>query len=292
MNTVSPERTCRLLLTTAAITVIAIGFSPRLSAADLPLQTEEQINDCVKKAVVFDGDQPLQRAIVNGRGGDKVHLYAQYPGQCTADSAGACQGKAYLVPGDSIVIGKTCGGWAFIQYTGSKHTSEGWIALSGIAQQSAHSNPAVCDDLSNGRVDEVEFSHMHAVNANAYYGFAVKPGLAKIDIENDGHADNIVQAEYGYHNCFGVVLAATDDTRTRVIESPLNDLLNGKVASQDIACGLTLKPFVRAGVVYIESLDSTGTDRNVYVIRGNHDELVCGMARSPNSRRQSITNRH
>jgi len=86
------------------------------------------LNECVQRAVAFDGITPLSYAAVMADVGSKVYLHTRYPADCSVEaSSDGCKGSAYLLSGDAVAVGKTCGAWAFVQYIGARSVSRGWV---------------------------------------------------------------------------------------------------------------------------------------------------------------------
>ncbi len=147
------------------------------------------------------------------------------------------------------------------------------------------SDDPVCIDFLKGRVDRVVFNHMHALSSRSLgdYRFFVVPGLAKVDINNGGRLLNVIRGYVTVHDYDAEVLAVTDDSRTTIPKSALNDLLTagpgGALAGGSFP--FTTNIFSRAGVVYIETEipgpgeDGDPHDHVVYVIHGDRAQQVC-----------------
>jgi hypothetical protein len=55
----------------------------------------------------------------------------------------SCQTKAYVVPGDHLLLGKTHGDWSCAWYQGKTHETVGWVRNRGlVVQPGAASEPA------------------------------------------------------------------------------------------------------------------------------------------------------
>jgi hypothetical protein len=101
------------------------------------------LDECAQRAVAFDGIASLSYAAVTADVGSKVYLHAQYPTDCNAEASGdGCKGTAYLLSGDAVAVGKTCGAWAYVQYIGEKRISVGWLPTNRIMAASAGKPPA------------------------------------------------------------------------------------------------------------------------------------------------------
>jgi hypothetical protein len=85
----------------------------------------EELQGCVQSKVSFDGTQPLQYDRVKAGTPSKVYLHRSYPSEsCKPES---CSAPAYLVGGNVVAVGKTCGAWAYVQYIGDTTISLGWV---------------------------------------------------------------------------------------------------------------------------------------------------------------------
>ena len=110
---------------------MAAVFAASTSAAENSPSTSPA--ECIQQPAAFDGTKPLSYATVTpaGRAG-KAYLRAQYPKDCaitgtnaSAELLASCQSPPYVIPGDVVAIGKSCGGWAYVQYIGEKHITTG-----------------------------------------------------------------------------------------------------------------------------------------------------------------------
>ena len=162
------------------------------------------------------------------------------------------------------------------------------IALTAAAQagDATDSGQAVCDDLDKGLVTPIAYDHMHALPTYYERDLTIEPGLAKVDIDNDGRNDNVVRARYEPERCESAVLAVIDDTRTILPENALNELLRGGLKGD--RCWVRLSLCARGGVVYIQSDNDPKSSRNspatgvpdsytVFVIHGDRARKVCSV---------------
>ena len=153
-----------------------------------------------------------------------------------------------------------------------------------VSHPAKDSGDAVCEDLAKDRVTRIDYDHMHALFTYYDRDLTVKPGLAKVDVDNDGHPQNVVRAEYNTEHCESHVLAVTDDTRTVLPKNALNELLAGGLTGD--RCWVSFSLFRRGGIVYIQSENDLQSSRDnpaaeatdgstVFVIHGDHAEKVC-----------------
>ncbi len=138
-------------------------------------------------------------------------------------------------------------------------------------------NP-VCAEVSVDSVRHIDFELNHAV-IRSETPSRVLDGLARVDINNDGHSEIVVRvATPGYGNCGGAVfLATTDESRTLIPDTKLNRILRELgtcgIDDQDI--------FVLNGASYV---DAKGyQERTVYQIFGDRYEVVCKFWTYPTS---------
>src|SRR5689334_6981181 len=84
------------------------------------------IAQCAKEKVAFDGIEPLHYVTVTGESSNHIALNREHPAICAkAKDPVACEGKAYLVPGDVVAVANTCGEFAHVQFIGEKKVSYG-----------------------------------------------------------------------------------------------------------------------------------------------------------------------
>lgn len=95
-------------------------------------------------------DQSGQVAEVDGQPGEKLFLHPDYPPKCT-DGGKSCDGNAYLVAGDRVVIGTRCDAWTDVQYSGPRSKSWGWVESARLKEL--------------GSADQVSLGHHAPVTA-------------------------------------------------------------------------------------------------------------------------------
>jgi uncharacterized protein len=134
-------------------------------------------------------------------------------------------------------------------------------------------NP-ICVKVKNGYVPHIDYNLMHALrpDSTARQSYEVRQsyeeGLARADIDNNGHLENVVRV-HGYRGSYETsYLATTDDSRTRILETPLNKTLQG-IEANDL--------FILDGVTYI-GLEG-GYVHTIYKIEHENADLVCELQR-------------
>ncbi len=97
-------------------------FTPRPATA-----AEPAVPDCVHWRNSYVLDEFLDHASVQGKKGERVHLHRRNPQLCAGDEQARRERDGYLVPGDAVTIGHTCGAWTHVMYAGKKSRSYGWV---------------------------------------------------------------------------------------------------------------------------------------------------------------------
>ena len=136
-------------------------------------------------------------------------------------------------------------------------------------------NP-VCSEIKLGHVNYVEYPFDHAVSPSSSGPVSLDPlkGLAKVDIDNDGITDNVVQLESNSSagaGCGFRYVAVTDKLGASIPDTKLNKLLSGL---DDFACGSKKEMFVYNGTTYIDSTIEAG-NRTVHRIEKGKAETIC-----------------
>lgn len=95
-------------------------------AADLPA--------CMRVRVRFDGSRALRFDRVTGSPGARLYIHNSYPTSCDGNhSTKSCVGEeGYLLTGDEVAAGKSCGKWTYIQYIGVRRITQGWVDSSRL----------------------------------------------------------------------------------------------------------------------------------------------------------------
>jgi hypothetical protein len=126
----------------------------------------EEADKCARQEVTFDGVSPLSYATIQGGVGSKAYLHAGYPVDCDPVAPDSCTSPTYVLPGDVVAVAKTCSGWVYAEYIGTKRVTTGWIA----AQQVKVSKTPVQDQSAEqGQTSEASSSSRH-------YHFALTRG--------------------------------------------------------------------------------------------------------------------
>jgi hypothetical protein len=101
--------------------------------AFLPVaSTAEDIGPYSCRNGLFPSEQrSLQLGRFAGEKDQKLYFYKDDKG-CPNDE-NRCRTKAYLVPGDELIINKTVGGWACAWFHGKKHETVGWVKTDRLA---------------------------------------------------------------------------------------------------------------------------------------------------------------
>src|SRR5437879_4653807 len=111
--------------------IVALTFSARATLA------ADDVTQCARTTIVFDGIEPLRYATVTGEKGGHVTLYREHPALCDSRKNTTCTSNAYLVPGDVVAVANTCGEFAHVQFIGDKKVSYGWVETNRLRQREA-----------------------------------------------------------------------------------------------------------------------------------------------------------
>jgi hypothetical protein len=109
--------------------VVALSIAAGAVEARPPM---DKPNACSTRNVSFSGIPPLQYADVSGEAGAKLFLHPHPSGKCSPTESSLCTQGPYLVPGDSVAIGKSCGEWAYVQYLGKVRVTRGGVPTSNL----------------------------------------------------------------------------------------------------------------------------------------------------------------
>ncbi|MCI4431588.1 MAG: hypothetical protein JHC40_20765 [Burkholderiales bacterium] len=149
-------------------------------------------------------------------------------------------------------------------------------AVQALVENTVGSGLPVCSPDKLDKRRAVEFTLQHAVDAIDIpdWSWSKYPiaGMARIDIDNDGQADNLIRVSFNSsagRGCSATHLALIDDTRTRIPKSPQNKLL-----FENLAGCASLEAFTFDRAAFIE-IDNGGGNVSVYQIVGDKANPVC-----------------
>jgi hypothetical protein len=143
-------------------------------------------------------------------------------------------------------------------------------------------DPTVCTAYQSDMLSPVAFDRMHVLgplDRTRYPQTHPAEGLARVDIDNDGVVDNVVRLQYsGLRGPLcGDFFAVTDATRTRLIDSPLNELL------ARMPCAAAQRLLTFQGRTYI-GIQETDTKWSLVTLRAGAWHRVCVREACPRIR--------
>jgi uncharacterized protein len=144
---------------------------------------------------------------------------------------------------------------------------------------SPSSTHPVCNAMMQGKTQSVAFTAEHSIgplNDNRFRpGMQVRDGMARIDLNNDGTVDSVVQVEISHgagRGCDTIYLATTDSKHTTIPDTPLNKLLREELGGW--ACGPRMSALSFDGQSFVEMYTRVG-NRIVYQITGTKAAPIC-----------------
>jgi len=142
---------------------LLLPLPDRVQAAPLPL--------CVHARVRFDGSVPLQFDQVSGLPGARLYIHASYPDACNSRTQSCGKKHAYLLTGDEVAVGKSCGKWSYIQYIGPRHITKGWVYSSRLnfLRKVGTDTAKALFSLTKGRGTPVCEAYLERLNVTDYY---------------------------------------------------------------------------------------------------------------------------
>ena len=121
----------KLVMLAASVVSLALG-SARAAA--------EGTAECARQRPSFDGTRDLRYVQVGGEG--RAYIHPTQPSLCSSPDVGSCEGKAYLLPHDTVAVGSVCGSYSFIQYIGEARITYGWIESGRLNEERPNASPA------------------------------------------------------------------------------------------------------------------------------------------------------
>ncbi|MDE0853759.1 MAG: hypothetical protein OSA97_04985 [Nevskia sp.] len=112
---------------------MTVLLSPNVGFA---VGANESVATCAKQQSLFDDPSLIQHKYVSGAQ-KRLDLHPQHPSRCVSANAGGCRASAYIIPGDSVAVGSTCGAWAYVQYSGRSIT-RGWVESNRLTEAVPH----------------------------------------------------------------------------------------------------------------------------------------------------------
>jgi hypothetical protein len=265
-----------------ALALCIFSISPALWAASEPQPPAFFGGGCDDSSAYWD-DQSGQVAEVVGQPGERLSLHPDYPPKCSGGSK-SCDGKAYLLAGDRIVIGARCGAWTDVQFNGLRSTSWGWVESArlkdlGPANQVSlsHSAPvaAAPPGLCEAARDKLDKALLHADQGAHLFtpiplNFRVMPKLPPALQQEADDSDSVSIADATIRGARVKVTVISSGGTCAAIKFQIwtHDFNKQAYADSDAYPTVT------------EDLENNGTD--TYLITSNsqsHDVVLYGFTR-------------
>jgi hypothetical protein len=135
---------------------------------------------------LFASQQEFQLATVAGSA-PRLYFFNDWDG-CPQKGA-SCQTKAYVVPGDRLLTGKTHGGWTCAWYQGKSRETVGWVRNRELAIQ-ASGEPASADWAGKwkvykdpGQIDIKRKGGAWVVDGAAFWGSGASTNVGQLEGE-------------------------------------------------------------------------------------------------------------
>lgn len=103
------------LLRMLILVLIGLGMGPAF--ADSP-----RAGTCMS-----DPSPPTKQVVLAGMPQARLYIHPKHPALCSGPDADDCKPKAYVLTGDPILVGESCGGWVYISFQGKRIQTLGWV---------------------------------------------------------------------------------------------------------------------------------------------------------------------
>jgi uncharacterized protein len=186
----------------------------------------------------------------------------------------AVSGRHYILSRSGENLGKL---WRMVRNGEFKNLCKFSQREEPVVELIAGKENPICSEANEGRIPPASYSFLHALGTfpkeNRFWSNHPGDGLARVDIDNDGRLDNVVRFNSsGSGGCDTTYLAVTDDTRTHIPDTTLNNLLRGELGTD--RCIRNLDILLHSDATYIDALAWT-RNRTIHRIKGNKAEMVC-----------------
>jgi len=132
------------MLRFALITILAaIQLSTVSLATDDPSSCSEQIG-----ATTFVSKT---KVVVIGAPTDRIYLPAQRPDACESSTTAECKPSAYIVGGDTVDAGQTCGSWTAVRFHAMTREYFGWVRSESLTVSYLNTAEVQADSTSSPR---------------------------------------------------------------------------------------------------------------------------------------------
>jgi uncharacterized protein len=136
----------------------------------------------------------------------------------------------------------------------------------------------VCSEVNQDHILHAKYSLQHQIDTESsrisYWATRAKEGLTRVDIDNDGRLDNVVQIDNTHgagRGCRATYIAVTNEKRTDIPDTKINKFLLDELGGW---CGPNSDVFTYANEVYVDAQADAG-NRKIYLIKGGKTEIVC-----------------
>ena len=137
-------------------------------------------------------------------------------------------------------------------------------------------NDALCEKANDQTLQYLDYPEQHSLthfpNEDRFWSRSPGSGMAIVDIDNDGVADNVARIDFSSgagRGCDRTYVAVLNESRTAVPATPINTALE----QIEGHCGPEMKLFVHDTKVYLDMSGEGG--RSVTKFEGGRREEIC-----------------
>jgi hypothetical protein len=119
--------------------------------------------------------------LVIGDAQERIYLHPQHPDACRPKSSGFCKPTAYIIAGQNVSIGNTCGDWTSVRYRGKQHDSFGWVESSRLFDPITGVSMRAIKSKGPYSIDDYQFDENAVIKADYQYRITRGHGIPVCD---------------------------------------------------------------------------------------------------------------
>lgn len=165
------------------VKILGLFLSYALASPVLAQDTDEDTCD----STLFPSQPEFRIATVAQSAQPKLYFFSDLYG-CPWQGE-ECRSKAYVLPGDRLLLGRTRGEWTCARYQGKSHETVGWVHSRDLAVQ-AQTEPTAGDwrgnwkrHTSSSKIRITSRAGIWYVLGEAYWGSGVIPHYGELNDE-------------------------------------------------------------------------------------------------------------
>jgi hypothetical protein len=174
---------------------------------------------------------PNATMVVIGKPKERLYFLSDHPDACAVGgTAHDCKQSAYLITGDKVLVGDTCGDWTVVEYSGKAGELFGWVESNRLAfaYDKSQRSEATCTKGIARTVDKEQHIKLARLPADVAEFVPQSKSVVELDcldFKGLGFSRYFLILDSGNGDPFNLVLLARQPDKSLKVEAQNGDAL-------------------------------------------------------------------